>query len=141
MCCPRIICALGFAAQGHFQRRFAVDLNSLAVRAGVARPDKEGGSWRLTYVGASASTWSTTPMKLETGLPLAQDGPPERTTRMSTNRNGGTLLASRYEYQEEWRPVHPGALAPTRRRSSAVAEPTTLIIRKRDPTRFPSARR
>ena len=87
--------ALGVAARGHFNGASLVDLNRLAVRAGVARPD-ERGRLQAPYLRRGFRVGVvTTEYELKPDLPLAQDGPLEPDDPDVRLGTGGTLPASR----------------------------------------------
>ena len=118
--------AMGFAARGHFNGASLVDLNRLAVRAGVARPDERGRLLAPYLRRGFRVGVVTTEYELKPDLPLAQDGPLEPDDPDVRLGTGGTLPASRYD-EEESRPVHLGRYP--METIKRVDEPTTLIIR------------
>jgi ferredoxin len=117
---------LGYAARGHVTGGSQVDLEALAVRAGVARAVE--GRLVAPFVRSGFRIGAvTTAYALARDLPLAQNGPLEPDDAAVYFGLGGTRPGWEHE-EERSRPAHLGRFPMELIRR--VDEPTTLLIRE-----------
>jgi len=118
--------AMGFAARGHAAGASAVQLERLALKAGLVRIID--GELRAPFLGRGFRVGAvTTEYALAPDLPLAQQGPLVPDDADMYFGVGGTLPGWTYEREAE-RPLHMGRYP--METIKRAAEPTTLVLRE-----------
>ena len=118
--------AMGFNARGHAAGATLIDIEHLAVRAGVARD--EGGILGAPFIRRGFRLGViTTDYALATDLPLAGDGPLEPDDPGIAMGESGTRPAW-WDAEQDRRPLHLGRYA--MEKIPRAEEPTTLVLRE-----------
>ena len=118
--------AMGFNARGHAAGATLIDIEHLAVRAGVARD--EGGILGAPFIRRGFRLGViTTDYALASDLPLAGDGPLEPDDPGIAMGESGTRPAW-WDAEQDRRPLHLGRYA--MEKIPRAEEPTTLVLRE-----------